>query len=1130
MWVVWVSAVARAANVACAPAIDEFRHVVDIASTSVATTEDTYRFSVPDGDCSHIELPRALDGAVVADSDLRVADGRLLRKSQWRPGDVLRVRLSGDLGKGPHSAEVLKPAFPVGVMSVQITAPATARLNVWASPEGQVSVDAPRDQVYRAVFPGGGRLVWSSEKDWWTVGDRLRQTIDGKLANRFALGELADNADSLTPSDVVARVSKAVALDTVGPDWRSAANAATTLKKGRGSAAERAIVLLSLLRAAGYDADPVLVRTADAADIPLIVPGYALFTRIAVHVRRPNAPDIWLDPASPYSTPDSVPRELRGSIVLEPGDQPYRLYDRMVPDGTLEIEATATLKDDGSLEIAAGVKAIDGAGQAVRDVLGPLPKSRRQQWLSDLLRYVRPGLEDLRFQLYGVDDPNQPLVISFEFDVESSFRPVGYGLAGAIPPVLAPQLARVLPPNIEIKERVSFVGSEGMHLYGVRPVEDPVDPDAILGRSTEWTDRKARLETLVLRPWRASPRAQATLQVLEEASLRGPELVLFPRLDREAIRALLKEDSTADTRVLEALLWLQAEDLLEEERLEEADRAIHKAVRTGRVRSVADAMRRYSPRGEHRGWALLWNAVGTDHDRLAIVEALERKNELREAWRRANQLVASDDPAIRIAALVAWARTQGPRPPATEDEAGHKSWREPALLLARAEKLADESFPGAGLASVDVALAERLLAKDACDEAGVRIQRAAARGTDPAAMAVLEEWRACVGEPAGPMSLEELILRSRFDVTVMRTAVRTFTRRGETRAARRWAMLAAAVEQDNVALWTEASDAALLAGDLHTAAYAMRRASDLKKDATTTGVPLAFLATLLGDWDLMQLAKRRVGYSVTDSRQEVPITFEKAQSFMLPEQRYAFLRYRDVDVLTNADLLHERFRMEDEAGDALEARRDAAWLAREHKDDHALVELYKATSDALWSTHALEPLTPSLKDPEVRRLRMESALLTGASDPLLDLPYLKEDHAASVLQDARSKPMMLAESMGWPQGLENPRVDVPAGYRSSRLLGALDGVEGFTNKAAGTVLLASVGGDVLPPPLFGVFKLGEVVDSDDKLTIFRLDGGLAPGFVARRKLGDLTFWGAARTVQLARHAVESGIAAQSSIQ
>ncbi|MCA9570949.1 MAG: hypothetical protein KC656_24080, partial [Myxococcales bacterium] len=77
---------------------------------------------------------------------------------------------------------------------------------------------------------------------------------------------------------------------------------------------------------------------------------------------------------------------------------------------------------------------------------------------------------------------------------------------------------------------------------------------------------------------------------------------------------------------------------------------------------------------------------------------------------------------------------------------------------------------------------------------------------------------------------------------------------------------------------------------------------------------------------------------------------------------------------------------------------------------------------------------------------------------------------------------------------------------------------------------ASVGGDVLPPPLFGVFKLGEVVDSDDKLTIFRLDGGLAPGFVARRKLGDLTFWGAARTVQLARHAVESGIAAQSSIQ
>lgn len=1124
----WVISVALGAGERCSPPIDEYRHVVEVASTGTARAVDSYRFGVPAGSCSHIELPHDLDGSNVEGTDLQVLDGRLLRKSQWAKGEVLVVHRERDLGRLPLSAEVLKPDFPVGLMTVEITSPAWGRMDVWASPEGTLSLDATsRTRRYQATFEGGGRLVWSTDATWWAVGDALDATFDRRIANRWSLGELGADLTTLTPAEILKRVVGAIALDPLGADWRTLRPATTVMREGRGSAAERALVLISLFRAAGYRAVPVLVRTAEQPEIPMVVPGAAVFSRIAVHVQRDDGTDIWLDPASPYSQPDSVPRELRGSIVLEPDDVPRRLFDRVVPDGVLRIDATATLQDDGSVEFTASVTAEDGATQAVRDLLGPLPKSRRQQYLSDLLRVVRPELEDLRFQIFGVEDPAYPFGMSLELDTPGALRPLGEtGRLLTVPPVLGPQLARILPPNIEVVETLTVVGNDDLRLYGVRPVEDPIREETLVGRSMQVAEQRAVLTTTALRPWRGSPRDSTSTAVLDEASQRGPELLFFPVLDSAAIRALLKADSTADTRVLEALLWLRASDLPEEERLVEASRAIRKAVRSGRVPQVADAMRRYAPKGELRGWAMLWEAVERDDGRLRIVEALEAKNELREAWKRANLLVGSRDPRIRVAALEAWARTQGERPPATEDPVGHKLWRRPAALLARAEKIALEEL-GAVPERVDVALASRLMAEGACSEAAPRIQRAAEGSREPATLVTLEEWRACADEPPGEVDLVQAIRDSGYDAAVMRSAVHTWSARGQTRLARRWAMVAAAIEGDDVALWQEAVDASLAAGDLNSAIHAARRASDLQPEATTTGIPLAFLAALAGDWDLSRLAYRRVGYSITDVRYEFPLTFERVEAFMVPEQRLAFLRHRDDEVLADVDLLRERVELERAAGDELALFRDLLWLAREHREPAAVVELYARTADRHWTTHPLDPFRAFLRDRDVRRLTMESALVTGAHDPMTDAGYLRGDPVAELFRELRYRTRSVAEREDWPSRLDRPRIAAPPGYRSSRLLGALDGVEGYTNPALGTVLVASTAGpDRLPPPLKGAFRLGPVVDDGRLGTVFRLDDGLAPAFVARRTVDGITYWGLARSPQLARSVLEAGVGAQ----
>jgi tetratricopeptide (TPR) repeat protein len=1113
----WTIGLAAAADPGCAPGIEDFRHEVTIVSSSRVETVDTARFAVPSGLCDAIVLPRALDGFTLVGSDLRVDGGRMTRKGQWAEGDVLVVERTGDLGPGPHSEEVLQPTFPVATMSVEVRAPSWMRLNAWSSPHGEVAVTSGRERAYTVTFEGGGRLVWSGERDWWAVGDRLARTTAGRLANKWSLGSLGEGLDALTVADAVQRVAEAIELTVEPGDWRSVRPTTTVIRAGSGTVAERALVLISLLRAAGHDADPVLVRPVDAAPIPLVVPSHAVFPGIAVRVRRADGETLWLDPASPYVEPDVVPRQLRGAVILAPDDQPRTLYDRMVPDGRVKVRATARLRDDGSVEVTADVTAADGATQAIRDLLAPLPKATRQQYLGDLLRVVRPGLDDLRLQVFGVEDPALPFGITLEFDTDAALRPLGAGRAGAFPAILAPQLARVLPPNLEVVETLVVEGTDALQLYGVRPVEDPVDADAIVNRFMAVDDNRATLSTLALRPWRASDRSLATERLLDEASLRGPELVYFGLIDKAAARALQKEVTNSDTRVMEALLWYQADEV------EEAEKALKRAVRTGRIRAVADALRRYAPRGDQRPWQVVWQAVDTDLERLAIVEALEGRNAMREAWRRALVLVQSPDVAVQIEALLAVARVQGEKPAATVDREGHKAWREPTLLLARAEKLAAEA--GDTDPAIDVAFAERLLERGLCEKAGPRIERAVERSRDPLADAVYEEWRTCAGREGEPADLPALIRSSGFDAGVMRSAVRTFQTRGEHDQARRWAVLAAMIEQTDADLWSMASEAALAVGDLDTAVYAARNASDIKPASLTTGIPLQILATLNADRTNAQVGTQRSNYQV--SIEPFPIPLANAEEFMDESHRLGFLRERDAEVLEDAVLLAERFERNVAAGNTTDALRDAAWLVKRHRTPTAAIDFYRATAGQLWSTHALEQLDASVRDRDVRRLRMESALLTGIRDPMADANLLRGDPLAELLREARYRSGALADSQEWPKGLSRPKANAPAGFRPSRLLSALKGVEGYTNAAAGSVLLVSTAGDRLPPPLEGAFRLGPLVETDGKTSVFELEGGMVPGYVARRTLGENTFFGAARTAQLARHALASGLVAQS---
>jgi hypothetical protein len=1108
-----------AAEGPCAPDIVEFRHTVELRNSDSGLVQEAYRFAAPPKSCKAVELPRTLDGMKLVDRELVVEKGRLPRVKDWKKGQLLIVTSDAELAGGPFSEEVPLPPFDVGRTVVEVTAPTYTKLTVWADPSARVEVSRDRVRRYRATFAGSGRLVWSTERDWWSVGDRLAKIVKRKAATAKDLGDFAEGVEYLTISDAMRRVTEAVALEPIGADLLHAADADEVLARGRGSAAERAILLVSLLRAAGKDADVALVRPVGTEDVSLAVPGLGLFQSVAVHVVGDDGEDIWLDPSAPYHLVGDVPIGMRGSIALIPGDYPRKLYDQLAPDGRVVIRARGQVTEDGSLEVSASVEAEGGGTQAIREVLAPLNKDFRKQWLTDLLRVVRPDVDKVRFQVFGVEDPALPLGMSIEFTQPGAFEQVGEGLAARIEPILAAHLTRVLPSNVEVVEELDIFGTDELKPLGVQPVDDPIDRDAVLTRSATVDGDVVRLRTVAVKPWRFLDREENTDAVLFAAAQRGPRVLLFDSLDRPTARKLRRDANNTATRVLEALLWYESGQP------DEAERTLRRAVRTSRTRSLLDILALYTPRGEYRPWAVLWDAVATDHDRLAIVHALERKRERREAWRLASLLVQSELDDVRIEALVTVARIQGERPAASVDEAAHRAWREPVLLLKRARKWATEAYgEDVGHPAVDIPAAEQLVLEDKCDEAAPFIERARDAGDTPRLRAIEAELRACRGDVTVKDELIPIIEASAYDPVVITSVVRAFWRLGRIPEARRWAFQGALIAERDAELWMTASDAALEFGDLASAVYCARRASDLQPESVRFTVPLQILATLAGDEESAELATKRTGYRV--SVQDLPVTMENAETFITEEQRLGFLRLRDPDVLADPELLAERARRQLALSDEVGTMRDAAWLVREHGVKTADATAYLAMSEELWSTQTDDVLARSVRDASVRKLRMEYALLTGAVDPVSDARLLKDDRSAEIIRTARYKPDEFAEQVGWPE-LEDPDVQRPEGFRDARVLSALPGVVGFNNRDAGASVIASLEPERLPPPVAGVYTLGPVVQQVGRVQIHVLEGGAAPAYAAMRRVGDVTWWGISRSRQLARYAVEAGIAAQS---
>lgn len=222
----------------------------------------------------------------------------------------------------------------IAAQRFSVTLPADRRLQ-WSAPGCTLALDEKEEAglrkytLARAVAPvnvaeavhGAGRcrLAWSTAADWAAARAALETRVAPALAADAALAKKALELapEGLVDAERVARIHQFVAEGVRTVRWPlavfdwEARPAADVLRSSVGHALDKAVLLGTLLRAAGYDAHVALVA-AERGPAPA-TPAPDLLERVLVRVRHAGGVD-WLDPAAPPAAHN--PARLAGHAAL----------------------------------------------------------------------------------------------------------------------------------------------------------------------------------------------------------------------------------------------------------------------------------------------------------------------------------------------------------------------------------------------------------------------------------------------------------------------------------------------------------------------------------------------------------------------------------------------------------------------------------------------------------------------------------------------------------------------------------------------------------------------------------------------------------------------------------------------
>lgn len=181
---------------------------------------------------------------------------------------------------------------------------------------------------------------------------------------------------------------------------------------GYGTALDKAVLLVALLRKAGVDSAIAAVRRVpDGLSDPTIVPCLSQMDRVILHVDMGQGPTLWLDPSAPLS--ESSQRDFQGFKGL-PLLKEYGEMHAMVPLDTadllltnLELTVAADLSYEGSGQVA-----LNGEYSPFYKVQGS--KDAQKKVLSGFLSSLLPGSSLSDFSVVRMESGSTVFDVSFK--------------------------------------------------------------------------------------------------------------------------------------------------------------------------------------------------------------------------------------------------------------------------------------------------------------------------------------------------------------------------------------------------------------------------------------------------------------------------------------------------------------------------------------------------------------------------------------------------------------------------------------------------------------------------------------------------------------------------------------------
>lgn len=1103
------------------PAATVLDHVVTlrVEANRTLTEEITWTIRVEDPvACSAgVLAPPGLDGA--SSGGAKVFEELLVVPEDTRQGTTFSFHNVRRVPPAEHSGVFLTaPDLPTERASFTIDIPTTLPLTVWADPSAVPSFDTRRTRKvtyqWRAL-PADvtGQAAWSTFENWQKAGASVRDHVTQQLIGKDGLGRTwAEGIEGLGLAGITERAIDAVALEPgATASWTTARPAGAVLKARSGSPAERGLVLLSMLRLAGFEAFPGYARAAGSrGTFPVTVPAPASLPRPVVIVRREQG-DVYLDPGSDRVAVPDRPASLLGATVWLPGELPVRLPELGVTDGAVAVNSTLDFAPDGSASVVAVITASGAAQEYLRDLLAPLDEAGRTEAMKRLVTRSRPELVGLRVEATGVEKPSKQLKITVSASQQGLLSPLPFGLRGTVPPLLAPALGAWLPPRLSIQETMSIAPPSAVQILGTAGPASVVHPDALVSRGWKREGQKLTFRTEVERPYRGTTPARDTAAdaFLTAEARKGVDLLFFSTTNASSAKAVraATDLAPADRAVLEALVWLS------NNLTAKAGKTLAKALPTTGFAPLVAGLQHWSDPADLRPWELVEDLAAADADRMIVAEGLEAAGSRRDALQRAHALTTSADPDVKIRALLMVERLQGP-PPAAGEPPTDPPYTSPLQLLALARDAADKAPAAPSGARVAYRLAE--LQIEAGDTAGAEALLDKAERN-----AVAEALRAYAAAVGGvprdevEAALDVAVAKDPTDPWLLAIASDAVARVGGFDEALVRGLAAARLARVDPQLWALAGERALAAGDLATAVDAARRASDLDPDNHTHAARWAALATLLDDRAAVDAARTRAGLPPVEAWP--PTLDDKLASD--ESAIYAVLEGNEAAVSASPRLLAMRAQMRIERGDLDEAARDGLVLATTHQQADGWALTFAATAGRQYSTPTLAALDKAAKtELTAQSTRMEYRLLSGG-DPLEDAKRLGADPRATAIATAATNPAAAAALVpGWPtSGLTPPSTKAPAGFKPNKALSG-PGWVGFSSAdaAASVVRVGGVTG-LLPPPLGAMYtpRAQAVRRLPDGTQVLALDGGIIPVFAAVRVVDGAETWGLGFTQEAA---------------